>query len=174
MVQKILGIFIGAILSFGLSAKDSLTVYLFLLDECRICQELAPEFNNIYADCQGKQIGFIGVFPNFSSKQKGIEKFKSKYKIKFETKTDYFKKLTHRFNASVLPEVVLYNETKQTIVYQGMINDLFYAPSKRRHHVNHHYLRDAINASLLGESPKINRTLPIGCFINFNDSIIQN
>lgn len=174
MAHKILSIFIGMILSFGMSARDSLTVYLFLLDECRICQEMAPELNRIYQDCQGKQIGFLGVFPNFSSKKKGIEKFKSKYEIKFETKTDYFKKMTNRFNATVLPEVILYNETKKTVVYRGMINDLFYAPSKRRHHVNHHYLRDAIYASLLGRKPNISESIPIGCFINFNDSIIQN
>lgn len=159
--------------SLGLGGKDSLTVYLFLLDECRICQEMAPEINRIYNDFHSNEIGFVGIFPNFSSKQAGIEVFKNKYKIKFAIKTDYFKKWSNRFNATILPEVILYNETKQVVVYRGLINDLYYAPSKRKHHVSNHYLRDALEAALLQKKPAVTKTEPVGCFINFNDSIIQ-
>lgn len=157
-------------LSNFMTGKDSISVYLFLLDECRICQELAPEMNTIYEEYQS-DIGFIGLFPNFSSKSDGIKKFKEKYQIKFNTRTDYFKKMTHKFEATILPEVIVYNETSKTIVYRGAINDLFYTPGKRRHFVQNHYLRDALKAISENKLPAIASTQPIGCYINFNDSL---
>lgn len=153
-----------------MSGRDSITVYLFLLDECRICQELAPEINSIYST-YGNEIGFIGLFPNFSSKKKGIDGFKEKYEIKFNTKTDYFKTQANRFEATILPEVILYNETQKKIIYRGAINDLFYSPGKRRQIVTKNYLKDALMASINGKQPAIKESQPIGCFINFNDPL---
>jgi thiol-disulfide isomerase/thioredoxin len=90
--------------------RDSITVYFFLLDECRICQELAPEINAIHQEYAPKKVGFIGLFPNFASKPSGIEKFKKKYKLIMQTKTDYYKKWSHKFKAEILPTAVVYNE----------------------------------------------------------------
>ena len=151
-------------------AKDSITVYLFLLDECRICQELSPEMNAIY-EMFGDEVGFIGLFPNFSSKKKGIDAFKEKYKIKFRTKTDYFKIQATKLNATILPEVVVYNENKKEILYRGSINDLFLSPGKRRQFVRNHYLRDALDNILKNQTPVVKETQPVGCFINFNDAL---
>ncbi len=119
----------------------------------------------------GGEIGFLGLFPNFSSKKKGIETFKEKYNIKFNTKTDYFKSQAQRFEATILPEVIVYNESQKKIIYRGAINDLFYTPGKRRQMVNKSYLRDALIASLNGKQPAIRQSQPIGCFINFNDAL---
>lgn len=154
--------------------SDSLTVYFFLLDECRICQELAPEINAIHQKYTTKNIGFVGLFPNFSSKPHGIEKFKKKYQINFSTKTDYYKKWCHRFDAEILPTVVVFNESSQKIEYKGAINDLYYQPGKRRHLVTQHYLRDALDSLLLGKLPEPKQTKSIGCYINFNDNLINN
>ena len=170
---KIIGFFWFIILVFSntsLLSRDSITVYFFLLDECRICQELAPEMNMIYAD-YGSQIGFLGLFPNFSSKTKGIQAFKNKYDVMFKTKTDYFKTMTNKFGATVLPEVVVYNENNQKVLYRGAINDLFYAPGKRRHFITKNYLRDALKTIAEGKLPAVSESQPIGCFINFNDSL---
>jgi hypothetical protein len=165
-------VFIGVFIfqSLLMYSKDSITVYMFLLDECRICQELSPEMNAIY-EKYGNAIGFIGLFPNFSSKKKGIDAFKKKYNIKFNTKTDYFKTQATKFTATILPEVIVYNETTKEIIYRGSINDLFYSPGKRRQHIANHYLRDALDATLKNQIPAIRETKPIGCYINFNDAL---
>ncbi len=152
-------------------SNDSITVYLFLLDECRICQELAPEINAIHQEYSKKNIGFLGLFPNFASKSIGIEKFKKKYTITLPTKTDYYKKVAQKFNAEILPTAVVYNETKQKIEYIGAINDLFYKPGKRKAQATNHYLRDVLNDLTFGRSPVIKSTQAIGCFINFNDNL---
>jgi thiol-disulfide isomerase/thioredoxin len=154
-------------------SSDSITVYLFLLDECRICQELAPEINAIHKAYGQSNIGFLGLFPNFASKPAGIEKFKKKYNITLPTKTDYYKKMAKKFNAEILPTVVIYNETTQNIEYIGAINDLFYKPGKRKAKATKHFLRDALNAILIGKAPEIKLTQAIGCFINFNDNLFN-
>lgn len=158
----------------ALWANDSLTVYFFMLDECRICQEMAPEINAIHQKYTPKNIGFVGLFPNVASKPSGIDKFKKKYKIHFATQTDYYKKMCHQFDAEILPTVVVFNETSQKIEYKGAINDLFYQAGKRRHQVTQHYLREALDSLLLGKSPEIRQTQAVGCYINFNDNLINN
>ncbi len=158
------------LLSNAISGKDSITVYFFLLDECRICQELAPEINIIFEQYH-QEIGFLGLFPNFSSKSTGINQFKEKYHIKLNTRTDYFKKMANKFEATILPEVIVYNETSKSILYRGAINDLFYTPGKRRHFVQNNYLKDALEDISQNKLPAITKSQPIGCYINFNDSI---
>lgn len=132
---------------------------------------MAPEINAIHREYAHKQVGFVGLFPNFASKPAGIEKFKSKYKIVLPTKTDYYKKWSQKFNAEILPTAVVYNETLQKVEYMGAINDLFYKPSKRRHQVTKHYLRDALQSLSNGIAPEIRSTQAVGCFINFNDNL---
>lgn len=157
-------------LTSQVESRDSITVYIFLLDECRISQEMTPELNSLYNEF-GINFGFIGIFPNFSSKKKAIEDFKSKYKIQFPTKTDYFKKLSNTFNATVLPEVIVLNETRNKIIYRGAINDLYYTQGKRRQIIRNQYLRDALFGLVNGVELKVKETQPIGCFINFNDPL---
>ena len=171
LLATILIIFVTITKSFS---SDSITVYLFLLDECRICQELAPEINAIHQEFTKKNIGFIGLFPNFASKQVGIDKFKKKYNITLHTRTDYYKKIAQKFNAEILPTAVVFNETNQKIEYIGAINDLFYKPGNRKAQSTKHYLRDALSSIIKGVSPEVKSTQPIGCFINFNDNLLNH
>lgn len=154
---------------FGQS-YDSITMYVFLLDECRICQELAPELNEIYTLTKESGMGFVGFFPNFSSTESGIKKFVKKYRVQYPVQADYSKQQALRFAATILPEVVLWNETKSEVVYRGAVNNLFYAPGKRRHNVTEHYVKNAIFAILEGKYPIIRETEPLGCFINFTEN----
>ncbi|MBK6362125.1 MAG: redoxin domain-containing protein [Saprospiraceae bacterium] len=151
-------------------SSDSFTVYVFLLDECRICQEVAPELNKIYTLTKENNIGFVGYFPNLSSNDAGIQKFRKKYKVQYTLSTDFEKEVAKRFAATTLPEVVMWNETKNELVYRGLINNLFYAPGKRRHKITQHYLKDAIFAVQGGKYPVTKTTDPIGCFINYSEN----
>lgn len=154
--------------AFAQKENQKLEVYFFLLDECRICQEMTPHINTIY-DQYKDQISFIGYFPNFSSKPEQIDTFKSTYAIPFDLKTDYFKSKASKMGVTVLPEAVLYNTLEQRILYRGRINNLFYAPGKRRHHITAHDLKSAIERALNNSIDEPIITESIGCFINFNE-----
>lgn len=150
--------------------NDSITIYVFLLDECRISQEVAPELNRLHDEAKKEGLGFIGLFPNYASTQEGIQRFVKKYHLSFPVQEDYQKKLAKKLGASIMPEVVVYNESQKQIIYKGLINNLFYAPGKRRHRITQHYLKDVIFAIQQGTTPTISQTEAIGCFINFSEN----
>jgi len=156
------------IISISLKAKDSIVVYYFLLDECRVCQEITPYINDIYSKYEHNFI-FVGLFPNMSSKMENIEIFKRKFNIPFDLKADYFQEKAILFGATVMPEVIVFNHTKQIKLYQGRINDLFYAPGKRKHFISKHNLEIALSSIRNQENNFEKETIPVGCLINFID-----
>lgn len=162
-------VFLCLFTSLLVHSRDSLTVYIFLLDECRISQEMTPHLNQIY-ELYGKQVGFTGIFPNKATSENGMQRFIDKYRIKFPVKLDHDKVWAKKWKATVLPEVVLVNESTQTVIYRGLINDLYLRPGKRRHNIKNHYLRVAIEEFLVGNKPSVTVTTPVGCFINFQDN----
>ena len=151
-------------------STDSLSLYLFLLDDCPICLNYTPLLNDLY-DEYGTRISFQGYFPNFSSKQKKIDTFKETYHINFPLQTDYFKEQAKRWNAQVTPEVVFYNHTQNKIIYQGRIDNRFVKLGKRRNVVTKHELIDAIDKTLSMKEVITSYAEPVGCFINYSDHI---
>lgn len=153
-----------------LSANDSLSLYLFLLDDCVICQDYTPTINRLH-DKYGEQVSFIGYFPNFSSKKEKIATYKEKYKIDFPLHTDYFKMQAAKYGAEITPEVVLYNHTTQEIIYQGRIDNKFVKLGRRRNVVTSHELSDALEAATSNQPIVKNKTQAVGCYINYSDAI---
>lgn len=155
---------------FTSQASDSITAYIFLLDECVICQSYTNTLNELYAE-YGEEVSFIGVFPNFSSKPAKIEQWKTMHKIKFPTRTDYFKDLSRKLGAEIMPQIVLFNETTEEILYNGRIDDKFARIGKQRRVITTHEFADALEAIRNESSISIKVTQPIGCFINFEDQL---
>lgn len=153
------------------NVEPKITVYFFLLDECKICREYAPVINELYEEFHSEEIEFIGVFPNFASKRENIEKFKKEFDIKFELKTDYFKKLSHRFNAKVLPEVFVFDHSIDRVIYSGRIDDRYVSIGRRRQVIKTFNLMSALDNIIAQKDILITRTEPIGCFINYNDNL---
>lgn len=155
--------------SYSEPFSDSLSIYLFLLDDCPICIKYTPEINSIYDD-YGDEIGFVGYFPNFSSKPEKINAYRETYGIEFDLKTDYYKLQAKKWKAKVTPEVVLYNHTTKTVLYRGRIDNSFVRLGKRRNVVTERDLRDAITATLDGREIAQPYVVPVGCYINYGDS----
>ena len=149
---------------------DSLSLYLFLLDDCPICLNYTVLLNELYSD-YGSRISFQGYFPNFSSKQKKIDLFKDTYQIEFPLQTDYYKEQAKKWNAQVTPEAILYNHTRKQIIYQGRIDNKFVRLGKRRNVVTEHNLVNAIENTLESKEVAPQFAEPIGCFINYSDQI---
>jgi len=153
-------------------ATDSLSLYFFLLDDCPICIQYSPTINELYNE-YGDQISFIGYFPNFSSKKHKIDAYKNEYNIKFPLQTDYYKVQAKKYNAEVTPEVILYNNTKDKIIYQGRIDNKFFKLGRRRNVVTEHDLKSAIDNTINNEPVEKSYVQPVGCFINYNDNFGQ-
>ena len=158
-------LFIGTTLS-AKNTSDTISVYIFLHEEYVISQYYTLSLKELHAQYANDAIQFIGLFPNFSSKKDKIQAFKEKYELPFALKTDYFKTKTQLFDAQVTPEVVVYNENKKVILYQGRIDNTYFRVGKKRTITTTSDLADALEAIVTQQPITVANTQPIGCFIN--------
>ncbi len=154
------------IMAKSMAPRDSFTVYLFLLEDCKITQAYADKMQSIHAEYAKDSIGFQGFFPNPISEDSSMQAFTQKYKIPFAcTRTQAYAR-AKQLGVTVTPEVVVYNETRQKIVYQGRINNLYERVGQRRQVVTSHELEAALYCIRNSKPVPIPKTTAIGCFLN--------
>lgn len=153
----------------GRGVGDSLTVYIFLLNECVISQYYTPLLTDFYKKYHDRKVGFIGYFPSFNDKPEAIEAFGKKYKLDFPLKQDYYKVWTKKMGATVTPEVAVWDHRSDRLIYRGRIDDSYVRVGKRKLHSQNHELKNIIDNWLLNVIPDtLVQTQAIGCFISFN------
>ncbi len=149
--------------------SDSISVNFFLLDQCKISEFYAPSLHKFAEEYD--EFHFVGYFPNFSSKKIAIDKFSISYQIPFDLKTDYFKSKTQKFDVTILPTVVVFDEKREKILYKGKIDDRFHSVGKQKRYVKNHYLKNALKNIESNKSIDTAFTQAVGCFVNFADSL---
>jgi thiol-disulfide isomerase/thioredoxin len=146
------------------ATEKRLKAYVFLSDECPMCQGYAPVLNQLATDYESKGVELIGVFPNYYATDSSILAYKNEYNIQFKTIKDSTFTLTNHFKASTTPQVFVEN-TEGVLLYAGQIDDAYFRAGKRRGTTSEHYLKVAIDAILEGKKPEIKETKAIGCVI---------
>lgn len=146
-------------------SAGSLKVILFLDPECPVSNAYMKEIKSIYADYSAKGVSFEAYFPMETVTDKDIKAFLKKYNATFPGFTDPDLRKATRYKATTMPEVVLLNANGLT-VYQGAIDNWFYALGKSRPKATDLYLRNALEATLNGNPIMQSKTQAIGCFIN--------
>jgi len=144
---------------------DSVTVYLFFRIDCKICEYYTRDLEKLYEQYKEDNITFVAVFPNFMDKPPAIERYREKFGMPFSAKTDYYKKLTKKFKATVTPEVVVYNETKETVLYQGRIDNTYYRLGRKRSVTTSSELATVLENHVNGEPNNVAFAKAVGCFI---------
>lgn len=147
------------------SSSDSITVYIFLHESCRISQYYTPTLRELHEKYASDQLQFVGLFPNFSSKPAKMEAFKQKYQLPFALKTDYYHTLKEKLGASVTPEVVVFNESIDQLLYRGRIDDSYARVGRRKQVTSTSELKDVLQAIAEGRPITVKNTTAIGCFI---------
>jgi peroxiredoxin len=146
--------------------KDSIAVYLFMLESCPISQQVTPAINEIYQEFKEQGVSFQIVFPNADyTTPESLHSFLQKYHLEIPAVIDSSKSITNRWSATVTPEVVVVRKKTQAILYRGKIDNSFVSLGKKRSVVNEHYLKDAISQIVANKKIAIPQTEPIGCFI---------
>ena len=154
--------------------EDSLTVYVFLADQCVISQFFTVELSRLHALYGKQQVGFVGYFPNPSSTPQLIEDFGAKFGIGFPLLQDPDKKLTKNFGITITPEVADYDHRQEQLIYRGRIDDSYVRVGKRKLHPQSHDLQEIIDRWLLNDTPpEMVKTQAIGCFISFGNATEQ-
>ena len=164
VVLIILGIFTES------NARDSITVNFFLLEDCKICQYYSHTIHQLYEDYNDEHTTFIGYFPNRYSSEKNISEFKEKYDIPFKLKKEFFQTKTQKYKVTVTPEVIIYNETRKKILYQGRIDNSYQKLGVRRRIVTKRELEDALKAIADDREIQVKKTEAVGCLVTLVDS----
>jgi peroxiredoxin len=148
--------------------RDSLTVYIFMSEDCPVCQNQTLPLRKLYETYKDQGVGFINVFSNLSSVDSTINWFQYKYKLNFPTIYDSTQVFARQLNAKITPEVVVVNHSKNnSVVYRGAVDNAYPTLGKRRTVVTQHYLNDALTALLNGSASYLADTKAVGCYITF-------
>ncbi len=150
----------------GKESKDSITVYVFLQEECPVCQSYTIQLQELYKTYAGKNLHFVGLFPSPESTEEKIAEFKAKYEIPFQLLTDHYHQKVAALGATITPEVIVYNETQQEILYRGRIDNTFFRVGKRRQLTTTSELKDALEAITNNKPIKVSKTEAVGCVIS--------
>ncbi len=115
-----------------------------------------------YAD----QVDFVLINANDPEKypEDSFDRMKERARDKgypFPYLFDASQEVPRAYGATRTPEVFLFDENRR-LRYHGAVDD-----STDPETVRHHYLRDAIEALLAGNTPPVEETPPVGCTIKW-------
>ena len=154
--------------------SDSVTVYLFLGEECIISQYFTQQLNELHAEFSSEKLAFVGLFPNPSSSTEKMAAFRQKYGLAFPLKLDVLQRKMDEFGVAVTPEVVVFDHRSQQVVYQGRIDNTFFRVGKRRAVTTTAELRDVLLALRQKQGVEVPETPAVGCFITPLDAKLKN
>lgn len=140
------------------------SVIIFLSPECPLCQKYSLTFNKLQKDYEAKGIKFYGIIPGTNYSAAVVNGYAKKYKVSMPLLADATYGFTKDMGATVTPQVMLFNSTGAKI-YSGKIDNWYETIAKRRTVITEHYLKDAMDTLLKGETVKTKVTTPVGCFI---------
>lgn len=152
-------------LARSIPPPQQITVYVFLHESCVISQYYTPALRALHQEYSSEEIQFVGLFPNPASKPDLIAAFQEKYEIPFLLKPDYFHFKKDLLGATVTPEVVVYHEEEQKILYRGRIDDAYARVGQRKRFVSTSELKDVLAAIQNQEPILVAETVSVGCFI---------
>jgi len=159
--------FIGILLlmsSVGIRAQANLHAYVFIAEECPICNYMAKPLSDI-AKKYGDKVSFHAVFPVRNSNYKTSQLFKQQYDLlSFETLLDKDHELAKKLGATVTPEVVVTDDQGE-VLYRGRINSAYYAPGKMKHSSIKNDLEEALASIVEGKNVSQPWPSAIGCYI---------
>lgn len=144
--------------------QTELTVFIFLSPECPLCENYSATLKTLRTEFDTERVAFIGIFSGEWYSREEITAFLARYHPPVTPILDPGYELQQQFSASVTPEVVVTNNIGE-VLYQGKIDNWIVSLGKKRTVVNQYYLRDALRSLLVGQTPEISHTEPIGCFI---------
>lgn len=139
------------------------TVVWFLSPDCPLCQNYTLTIKKLQ-EKHGKQIRIIGIVSGKNSSIQEILNYQNEYQLTINILRDEEKKLSKLLNASITPEVFVFNQ-KQKLVYSGRIDNWAYAPGKKRTVITQHELEDVLGKLCKNQDVTYFKTKAVGCFI---------
>lgn len=137
-------------------------VIVFLAPDCPLSQNYVPTLNKLRAQFQERSVEFFAVFSGRAAD--GAEDFLKTYGIQFPAIPDGDFRIADLLKASTTPEAFVLDEAGQ-VLYSGAIDNRAPELGQRRTVITEHYVLDALQSTLDKKKIRIERTPPVGCYI---------
>lgn len=119
------------------------------------------DLRQLEKDFAGEPVEFVGVFPNASTTEAQIATFQQTYDLDMSMGTDNAH-WAETLGARWTPEVFVL-DAADSVVYQGRINDRYFAPGKRKPKTRRRDLDAALRDCLAGRPVANPITDAVGC-----------
>lgn len=154
----------GSSLKLG-PAKDGKALVLgFFSPTCPMSGKLGPEMARLEKDYMAKGVSFIWLSAPPASNLPDITKFVKSYQLGATIGSDADGAVAKALHATTTTEVFVF-DAGRTLTYRGAINDQ-YGLGYALDYPRHTYLRNALDAVLLGNTPDIAATTAPGCALD--------
>lgn len=140
--------------------KGQIVVFNFCTQECPFSRGADPDINALATAYAEKGVVFLGVDSNKNLKPEDIQTYMDEAKVPYPILKDVGNTLADAVGARVTPEIYIMDKDG-TLVYHG-------APDNRtgpKSEPTEHYLKDALDALLAGESIEKTEVKAWGCGI---------
>ena len=141
-----------------------LLVIVFTCNQCPIASGYEARLNALVRNYRDQGLQIVAINVN-RGKNESLERMAKRAKVQaleFDYLKDDSQASAKDYGARTTPSVFLLNQERK-IVYMGAIDDNWEAEEA----VEHHYLKDAIQAVLAGKSPEVSESRAVGCGIPY-------
>jgi hypothetical protein len=146
-------------------AQGTWTVLFFVMTDCPISNQYAPEIQRICTEYGAKGARCFLVYVDPSTTAAAIKKHQKDYAYTCcSAILDSDHKLVRKAGATVSSEVAVFSSAGE-LQYHGRIDNFYAGLGAPRQRITQHDLRDALDALNAGRRVSNPRTQAFGCFI---------
>jgi len=139
--------------------KGDVTVVAFISAQCPVSNSYNERMKALYADYSAKGVHFLFLNANSTETAEAVAEHARSHGFAFPVYKDADNVVADRFDAQHTPETYVINSSG-TIVYHGSIDD-----SQDPSHIQHQWLRQALDEVLAGQPVERSETKAFGCSI---------
>jgi hypothetical protein len=144
--------------------SPKLSALVLLSPDCPMSINYTKTLNDMQQQF-GNSVQVMGILPGKTYKDSTILDFAAAYHLRFPLYLDKKMHVSRLLKGEVTPEVFLLDAQGQ-LLYHGAIDNWLAGIGQKRQKPNEHYLLDAINQSLLGQTVSIPYVKAQGCILN--------
>lgn len=144
--------------------KGNAEVWFFVATDCPIANHYAPEINRIFLEFGDRGVSFSLIYPNTELTEKQVAEHRREYGLKVRGQVDHEHAFVEKAGVTTTPEVAVF-DSEGSLIYRGLIDDLYAEFGDRRRVASKRYLRDVLTLYLEEKSVEFTETDPVGCLI---------
>ncbi len=151
--------------SLGDLSKSKLVVLIFMSNHCPVVKGYEARLNRLVADFTERGVSFVGINCSLEESD-SLDAMRERAQVAefaLAWLKDESQVSARKYGATATPQVFVLDADRK-IAYMGAIDS-----DRQGKSIDHHYLRDALEALLDGRAPEVTETRAIGCGIGYRD-----